>query len=87
MPVNIIRFERLAYVSFATSMLAYALGHSMILGTRLVLWVAISGVLYIALILATARLRKDWLRGGFAGFIVCGVAGDAWAILDHIRRP
>jgi hypothetical protein len=85
MPVNVIRFERLAYLSLVISMVAFVLHNTMGPGERLV-----PGAIFFALVLtvaigvavirATARLRKNWLRWVYAAFCVLGVAADAWTI-------
>jgi hypothetical protein len=85
MPVNIIRFERLAYLSLVISMAAFVLDNTMGPGEHLVPWViffalVLTVAIGVALIRATARLRKNWLRWVYAAFCVLGVAADAWTI-------
>jgi hypothetical protein len=85
MPVNIIRFERLAYLSLAISILAFVLDNAMGPGEPLaplamafvILAVTAIG---IALISATARLRKNWLRWVYAVLFVLAVAADVYVI-------
>jgi hypothetical protein len=85
MPVNIIRFERLAYLSLAISMLSVVLDNSMGPGTHQPLWATVIAVVATtliggALIWATARLRKNWIRWVYTTLVVLGVAADAWTI-------
>jgi hypothetical protein len=85
MPINIIRFERLAYLSLMVSMVAFVLDNSMGAGEHLAPWVVAVAVVATTLIgggliSATARLRKNWLRWVYAVLVALGVAGDAWTI-------
>jgi hypothetical protein len=85
MPVNIIRFERLACLSLAISMVAFVLDNSIGPGTHLPPWAAsfavvVTVLIGVALIRATARLRKNWIRWAYTTFVVLGVAADAWMI-------
>jgi hypothetical protein len=85
MPVNIIQFERLAYLSFLVSMVAFVVENPTSGGQQLGLWglittIAIVTALAVALISGTARLRKNWLRWMFSTFLLVGVAADFWLI-------
>jgi hypothetical protein len=85
MPVNIIRFERLAYLSLAISMVAFVLDN--VMGTSEPLSplamafviVAVTAI-GIALISATARLRKNWLRWVYAVLFMVAATADAYVI-------
>ena len=84
MPVNVIHFERLAYLSLVISMVAYVLDNSSGAGNlpslATTLAVLATMAIGIALIRATARLRKNWLRWTYATLLVLGLAADAWTI-------
>jgi hypothetical protein len=85
MPVNIVRFERLAYLSLVISMVAYVLENTMGPGEHSAPWVILFALVLtvaiaIAMIRATARLRKNWIRWVYTTFLVLGVAADAWTI-------
>ena len=85
MPISIIRFERLAYLSLAIGMLAVVLDDSTGSGEPLgplamAFLVAVVAMIGIALISATARLRKSWLRWSYAVLCMLAVAADAYFI-------
>jgi hypothetical protein len=89
MPINMIRFERLAYLSLVISLVAIVLDNATPNGAKLGP-VALAVVVVVvfafggALISATARLRKNWLRWVYAGLFTLGVAGDIWMIPSAI---
>jgi hypothetical protein len=85
MPVNMIRFERLAFLSLAIGIAAIILDN--VKGpdeplpplAMTVLTLALTAIA-IALILATARLRKNWLRWVYAVVCMLAVAADVYII-------
>jgi hypothetical protein len=85
MPVNIIRFERLAYLSLAISIVAVVLDNSVGPGDHLPSWAISFAVVATALIgggliSATARLRKNWLRWVYAVLFMLAAAADVYLI-------
>jgi hypothetical protein len=82
-PVNMTRFERLAYLSLVLSIAALVLDTKVHTPAMLVFTVCILlafAALQGGLIWATARFRKDWLRWVYAIQAISGVANYLWTV-------
>src|SRR5262249_26807252 len=85
MPTNIVRFERLAYLSLLLGMIAYTLMNSTPQGDdlsdrALVFVLMVIGAIGAVLISGTARWRKNWMRWTYSGVLLIGVAVDCYSI-------
>src|SRR5262249_28202342 len=90
MPVNIVRFERLAYVSMVIDIIVnlsdktnyedispYGVGAIM----------AVIAAIEFFVIWSIARRRKNWARWVYAVVPLLGVAGDVWSIVTFSVTP
>lgn len=91
MPTNIIRFERLAYISLVMGVVALGIDRNFraeVGVTVLVVSSAIAAAIGIALIFLAARRRKNWARWVFSIFAAVSTAIVAYSVwADFATQP